>query len=266
MADYDPPITLVTNSFLVSDMLQAAYRMARVLKHAGQGLSPEQTVEGVQTLNSMVDGWKIERLLMLYVRRSEQPLTVNQGSYAIGPGPQFDWDIERPEKILRASFLVQNSGGKTSELFMEIVWTDAQWQGVIVKKITSTYPLALYYIKAVAGGAGQVLLWPVPNQAGNVAIYTPQTLSEFSTEEDAVEMPDGYREMLQYNLAVKIHELYPEYAMDSNIANRADFFKQRVMASRITPMYIGSDEAALGDQGYGRGDNGLPRTWVPPWY
>ena len=260
--NFEPQINYTQTSWQVSDMIYRAARMAGALGPvAGQGPNPSESKEWLDILNNMIDGWKIEKLLMEYVRRTQQTTQVNQSSHSVGPGQ--DWDIERPEKILAASFLIQNQGTSgESEIQMEIVWNYERWQEIVVKRVMSDYPLALYYQAAVPYGVAR--LWPVPNQSPQeIAIYTAQLLSEFATVDDNVIMRDGFREMMMYNLAVAIHEVYPKGIMAPSVVEKADFYKQRVKAAQFTPLYVSSDDGArqnnLGEDWFG----GTPRAWVP---
>ncbi len=243
----------------VGDILYRAYRKAHALKNPGQGISPSESKEGLDLLNSMLDGMKIEGLLMFCTRRSEWPVAIGQAVYSIGPGGDFD--MERPEHIHRASYLINSAPQQPAEIAMDIILTFEEWQQVVVKKTPSSYPLAMYYQAFAPLGA--VNLWPIPNAISSIALYTPQTVSEFETPDDQVVVPDGWREMLEYNLAVAVHELYPNKPMAQSVEIRAEFYKKRVKNNQITPLYIASDGGArqnfLNEQWVG----GNPRAWVP---
>lgn len=263
MADFDPHIPptppYFKPAFAVSDMLYAAYRMARALKHPGQGISPSESNEGLQKLNAMIDGWKIENLLIICIRRSIQTMNIGQGVYGVGPGQDFD--LERPEHIRRASYLSQDSENEPSEIPMENVLVSERWQQIVNKNTTSNVPLAYYYQAYAPNGAFTV--WPVPSIQSRIVIYTPQTMSEFSTVDDVVEMPDGFREMLQYNLAMAIHELYPEHAMAASVEQNAILYKSRVQNNLVTPLFVGSDGGAIQNNRSGSYWGGDPRAWNP---
>lgn len=259
MADFVPTIDFFQNTVLVSGIIQRAYRMARALKNPGQGVSNSESLEGLSVLNSMIDGWKIENLLIIYTRRSLQNMVAGQKTYGVGPAQDFD--IERPEKIHRAGFIV--TGNPTSsEIPMEIILTFEEWAQFVVKDVGSTIPLALYYQASVPYGNAQV--WPVPTIDSQIVIYTPETLNEFRTVDDAVIVPKGYREMLAYNLAVAIHELYPEKGMEPSVSRKAEWYKSRVKANQLTPIFIGSDPAVMQEQRKsGTRWGGNPKAWTP---
>lgn len=262
MANFAPVINLVQTSYTVKDLLYRSYRMARALRHPGQGLSvPSESDEGLAILNAMIDGWKIEQLMVEYIRRTLQPVTLNQKVYSVGPGQ--DWDIERPEKILGAGFIVKGTPPNgDAELPMQMLFSWEEYQSFVVKDVQSTYPLALYYQAAVPFGSAT--LWPVPNDSGqNIAIYTNQLLQEFQTIDDPLILKDGYREALEYNLAVAIHEVYPEKVISPTIITKADWYKQRVKNNNFQPMLIKSDEGARQNAPLDTWFGGLPKAWTP---
>lgn len=264
MANFDPQLAppaapYYSPQFVVNDLLYAAYRKARALKHPGQGISPSESQEGLQLLNTMLDGMKVESLMIIYTRRTEQIMNPGQQVYGVGPGQDFD--IERPSYIRRAGYLVTGQPpSNTAEIPMENILTFERWAQCTVKQTTSNKPLAYYYQPAAPNGAFTV--WPIPTATSLIAIYTPQFLSEFATVDDAVEMPNGYRQMIEYNLAVVVHELYPEKPMDPSVRNSADFYKSQVKANQLTPLFVQSDGGAIQNRGNGA-TGGDPRAWNP---
>jgi hypothetical protein len=259
--NFEPVITYNETTWQVSDLLYLAYRLAGQLKIAGQGISQSEANEALAILNHMINGWAAEALFVIYWRRSIQNMVANQGSYGVGPGQDFD--MERPPKIPRAGFIVPSNTvpSQTAEIPMRIITAMEEWAQFIVKQVQSTLPLAMYYQPAVPYGCAR--FWPVPSIASQIAIYTPVRLSEFQTVDDQVITPEGFREGLLYNLAMRIHQLNPSKTMDSSVAEYAQDYKQRIKYMLVQPMYIGSDPATMQE---GRRDwpyGGNPRSWTP---
>ncbi len=267
MGNFVPQITYQQTSLQVSDIIYRAARMARALKHPGQGVSvPSESTEFLGILNAMIDGWKAESLMIPYTNRTIFNITANQKVYGVGPGQ--DWGVasdgstpfERPEAITRAGFLIPGSSTPT-ELPMYIILSYEEYAAYIIKDVQSNYPLVLYYQPATPYGAAT--LFPVPSINGQVAVYTPQWLSEFLTFDDVVYVRDGVREMMMYNLAVAIHEMYPERPMAPSVEMKAFYYKQRVQANQMTPMAIKSDEGAVQNSFGNDYSGGFPRLWTP---
>jgi hypothetical protein len=265
--NFSPQITYEQTSLVVADIIYRAARMARALKHPGQGVSvPSESTEFLNILNAMIDGWKIESLLIPYTNRTLMNVTEGQKVYSVGPGQ--DWGVssdgmtpfENPEKIHRCGFIIPGSDTPT-ELPMYIILAYEEYAAYIIKDVQSSYPLVLYFQAAQPYGAAT--LWPVPSCNGQVAVYTPQLLSEFLTFDDVVLIRKGWREALMYNLAVAIHEMYPERPMDPMVTIKAAAYKDRVKANQYTPIAMRSDHGATQNTTGGEYAGGFPKTWTP---
>jgi hypothetical protein len=143
---------------------------------------------------------------------------------------------------------------------MQIILDYGQWAAFVAKNVQSSIPLVLYYQATLPYGTAT--LWPIPNaDTTQVALYTQSTLEQFLTVNDPVYMPMGYYEMLMYQLAIRVHQRYPDKMMDPSVSAMATFYKERVKNQQLTPVYIESDQAVLDRRGQYYG--GYPRAWVP---
>ncbi len=255
-----------SDAIVVGTMLAQAYRKAGALKHPGQGISSSETAEAMTICNMMINGWKIERLLIIYTQRKVVPFYNGQQDYSVGPGQDFD--VERVEKIPAAGYVLNNGETTESEISIMMVLDYSQYQRVIAKKTGSTQPLVFYYKALVPGLPGNVpygeaTLWPIPTADGYLAIYIPRTLDGFENADEVVYMPKGYQEMFVYNLAVRIHENYPDKKWDgARVTTAASFYKDRVKNMQLTPLLAASDPGALG--GNTRPSTyGYPKLWTP---
>jgi len=269
MGNYISPSVISPSSYTVTawtlqDMITQAMRMAHALKMPGQGASPSELQEGLDVCNHMVDGWKLENLLIPFFIRTVVLLQTNQKTYGVGPGQ--DWDIERPEKIHYASFLINPSTSTECEIPMEVVLTYQEFAAIVAKNVTASIPLAIYYQNTLPYGTAQ--LWPVPSATTTqVALYTQWALQEFNTVDDNLVTPKGFREMIMYNLAVRVRQRASEtrvlaVPMDPTVYQMALETKQRVKNQFIKPIYVGSDPAAIGRR-QGRWYGGMAQAWTP---
>lgn len=254
---YNAPI----QTFTLRDIAEQAYRMAGGLKFAGQHFNASESQEALLLTNLLIDGLKIEALLVIFLIRTLVTLAMNKKAYGVGPGQ--DWDIERPEKINAAGFVL-NAGLKTeSEIPMQVIASFEQYQGLVAKLVGSSIPIVLYYQATIPYGTAT--LWPVPNATTTqVALYTPGTLQQFQTMDDPVITPKGYMEMLMYNLAIRVHQRppYNKVPMDPQVTNMANLYKDRVKYQQVTPILSASDPAVMGRSGSEY--SGVPKAWVPP--
>ena len=227
------------------DVIRQQYRMAGVLKGPGRDLSVSEQQEGLHINNSMLDGLKIERLFVYQVVRTVFDVTALQQEYLVGALVDgANWEIERPEKILRAGFIVATTPPTLeAEIEMEVVQTYSQWAAIITKQVQSAMPRVIYYRATLP--CGTAATWPVANKDCQIALYTPGLVDEFTDVMADIQFPKGYREFVEYEGACKVHARYPHLPMDPSVAVEAKSYKMRIKANQYTPLYIGSDPAAL---------------------
>lgn len=244
----------------VSDLITAAARKGGALKHAGDGCNPSEFQEFLNLLNAMVDGLKIENLLVTNYDRLVFHLEINKKSYSVGIGGDFPMD--RPEKIYRAGFLFNEGTTEEAELPIKCLQDYTQYAAEVVKNVQSSLPLVLYY--QATAPLGTATFWPMPSQDGvPVVLYIRNVLQEFVSTDDTVYLQAGWRELLEYNLALRIHQNppYNREPMDADVASMAQFYKQRVKDMQITPILTTPDPSASNNRG--RWFGGLAKAWTP---
>lgn len=225
------------------EVLNQIYRKAGVLKAAGRGLSGSEQDEGLHIVNSLLDGLKIERLFFYQILRTLFDAAIGQRDYLVGSLVDgANWEIERPEHILRAGYLIPGASAE-SEIQMRVLKDYTEYQTIINKAVPSSMSWIMYYRASLP--VGTATLWPVPSAAFQVAIYTPGTVDEFTDVMQDISFPKGYREFLEYAGAVAVHDNYPDAKMLPSVEARAIMYKSRVKASQYSPGYIRSDPAAL---------------------
>lgn len=244
----------------VNDLLTLAARKGGALKRAGQGLSPSEQQEFLNLLNAMIDGLKIENLLVTNYIRKVFHLELNKKSYSVGVGGDFDMD--RPEKIYRAGFLFNEGTTEEAELPIKCLQDYTQYAAEVVKNVQSSLPLVLYY--QATAPLGTATVWPVPSQdLVPLVLYNRNVLQEFNSAEDTVYLQSGWRELLEFNLAVRIHQNppYNKEPMDPDVKAMAQFYKQRVKDMQITPILTTPDPSASNNRA--RWFGGLAKAWTP---
>lgn len=174
-----------------------AFRLLQVLR-TGQTASPEAMDDGLFALNALVDGWNSERLMSYGAVRNVYDLTPGVQEYTLGPGGSLDGP--RPEQLLRAS-LLWGDGGTQIEYKITPLTLD-QWASIPSKDINTSIPGVLYTDGAYP--LTTLYVWPGPNQAAQLVLYTWQVFQGFSTFEDTVSLPPGYLNALQWNLAAHL--------------------------------------------------------------
>jgi hypothetical protein len=188
---------------VLSQILYPAFRIAGITLAPQRTQSQSQIADAFACLNSLLDSWLTQRLLVYEVTRVVENVNVGQGSYEIGPGAS-DWNVPLPERIEFAG-LIQIFPDEPTEPPTELplgILNALDWASVAVKSLTGSTPQKLWYQRGYP--IGTVWLWPVPQIANQIALYLWNQIAQFVTPEDTVTLPMGYLRALQYNLAVEL--------------------------------------------------------------
>jgi hypothetical protein len=150
----------------------------------------------------MLDSWNAERLNIFTLNINEFPLTPGQQTYTLGTGGNFN--IPRPARIERMSIVSLLNPAQPLELPLEML-TDAGWQAIPVKLISSSLPTVVYDDGAFP--LRNLNFWCIPTIAVNTRIYNWAALTSFDLTTD-ITFPPGYLKAIRYALAV---DLAPEF-------------------------------------------------------
>lgn len=193
-------------------IIKRSLRLIGVLA-AGETLSAEDLADSLDALNDMLDGWRADSL-MVYALRDESLTMTGAASYTVGTGG--DLNTDRPVRIESAYW---RSGSTDYPLRIAPA---GQWNAITDKSTTGT-PDWLYY--DAANPLGVIRLHPSPSDGVlHVSTWVP-LLSVAAT--DDIDLPPGYREMLVYQLAMR---LAPEYGKSApaEVVAMASAAKDRV--------------------------------------
>jgi hypothetical protein len=223
----------------VLDVVTDALREIGVLA-AGETASAEDALSGLSALNRLIDQWRTEELNCYKTDRSTWTIVSGTQQYTLGIGGTIN--IARPVYIDHIHFEDQ-SPAKPIEYQMNPL-TDDAWSRIPIHTITAPFPTSWYYNPTFP--LGTVELWPVPTSATlKGVIYAPVAVAEFTTLNDAISLPPGYRRMIVKNLAM---EMAPSYTRPSSpeLQQQAADSKAAVKRSnkRLVDMQI--EAAALG--------------------
>jgi hypothetical protein len=187
-------------------LIYSALRFIGVLR-TGQSAAPEAEADGLVMLQSMIDQWQTERLMVYTINRNQFALTASQQVYTVGSGG--NWNIPRPARIERAGVIVP--GTYPTELPIRKISIQQWAQEYPAKTVTSSLPTAFYE----NGGFPliEVTLWPVPSVATNsIALYTWSPLQSFADLTTDYSFPPGYDLALRFNLG---EMLWPMFVVNS---------------------------------------------------
>lgn len=222
-------------SITTRDLLSSSLRVIGALA-SGETLLANESTDALTGLNQLLDSWSTENLLIPNKAREVFPLVSSQGVYTMGTGGTFN--TTRPMRIENAELQITSSN-PAIEIPIKILTKD-EYARILLKTMTSTYPLYLY-----AEGTyplETINLWPVPVQVNNLALYSWKPLANVSNLSTALSLPPGYERALKYNLAI---DLAPEYGrpVTAEVAAIAVESKAAIKRMNSKPQYLAVDDA-----------------------
>ncbi len=167
-------------------------------KEANSALSTAEEVNYLSDLNSMIESWSLDRLMVYQLLQESHPLTTGVQSYTIGSGG--DWNTARPNRIVDPCFC-RNASNQD----LPVIIVDAQTFGRIVLKPTQgPNPSKLFYDQAFSGGLGAINLYPLPGAGLTLYINSWKQLQRFATLDDAIALPPGYQRAIEFNFPIEV--------------------------------------------------------------
>lgn len=244
---------------VLDQLITQAFRIAGVLEAPGRsfGANTSATNEGFSILNTLLDEWATQRLLVYRVQRFVGNVNVNQQSYQIGMAPGADYQTPRPVRIEFAGLIQNNLDTSVPAELPLAILTPLDWASIAVKNITGSTPQKLYYEPTLPNGT--IWLWPIPQVANQIALMLWQQLGSFTTVNDAVELPQGYLKALQYNLALEIAArpwhppVIPMSPMAIDIAHKSKAWV-KAMNRPTMDLEMRTESGAQGHDNHGRWD------------
>lgn len=220
----------------VRDLIKSSLRLIGAIA-SGETPSANESADALYSLNDMLESWSLSGYLIYEIKREIFILTPSKQSYTIGN--LGDFDTSRPIRIHDASILESNA-----EFKLDIL-NDSQWANIPIKSINSSMPRYIHSSNSFP--LDTLSLWPKPEIASSLVLYSMKQLGSFTSLDDNVVFPPGYSKAIRYNLAL---ELAPEYGKDPSalVAMTAQDSKAEIQRFNIDPVYIKSDAIGLAGQ------------------
>jgi len=219
------------------DIIKSSLRLIGAISQ-GENPSASESSDGLTTLNDLLDSWSNENLIIPFRTTETFDLVSGQQVYTMGASGDFDttWPIE----IMKA-YYQDNTASPKLELPIKLL-TQAEWARIQTKETQSSIPTCGYVETEYP--LKKIFLYPVPNIAKKIVIYSIKALVNFSDASDSLTLPPGYARALKYNLAI---ELAPEYGTEVTISvqNTAVTSKAALKSKNIRPVMMRSDAAIL---------------------
>lgn len=215
----------------VRDILARSMRLLGVSDPV-EALTPEQGLIGLEAFNALIDAWNADNLMVYTITRSVFPLTAGQQTYTLGAGGNFS--MPRPAAIENFSILLT---AVSPEVEIPIrVLQDEDWRAIPVKNVSSGFPTDVY--PAGDYPMNTLYFWPIPTGPCSVVLYTWNLVPEFTSLNDQVAFPPGYRDCFVHNLAVL---MAPEFGLQASpqVTQRAISTKEAIQRINWTPREMG---------------------------
>ena len=178
---------------------------------AEQPLSADMAESALDALNTMLDGWSVERLLTWTRPRYVLQLVPGLGSYSWGlvAGEASPADLSATAPVRLEIAILNIGSGREEEWPLQIV-TQAEYEpGIWNKGLPSSYPAAVYL--ETTQPYAWLHLYPVPTLAHRLILMPWQAHAPYEQWDHALDWPNGYARAFQYNLAV---EIAPQYGVE----------------------------------------------------
>ena len=169
----------------------------RVLVGRQATISIQELKDGLEALNALVSSLSVKPLVIPALTYETFPLVAGQSIYTIGAGADFN--TVRPLKIIQALIRDANSDDHDLRVFYLRSYAELQTKGV------DRRPTMLYYDPTTT--AASIYFDSEPSEIETLHLWSEKQITEF-TLNGSVVLPDEYKRMLKYWLAI---ELAPEY-------------------------------------------------------
>lgn len=221
----------------VRKIITGAMRLIQTVQ-ANNVPSDAEIQVGIKALNSMIDSWSNDKLMIYKLQPYYFLTTGGQQEYTLGP--QGEWQIPRPMRIEEAYIdLTSNVGAglQTTSLPISIA-NDSQWASIVTKRVTTQIPNILYDNGNYPNRT--ISLYPIPTGTITVVLWLWQPLLTFDSIDTVISLPKGYTRCIRYNLAC---ELAPEYGREASplVKLTASNTKMALAAINSVPQYARMD-------------------------
>jgi hypothetical protein len=215
------------------DLVSASMKIIGALA-PGESPAAAEAVDGLASLNRMLDSWSNEKLLVSNETKETFSLTGGTQTYTMGSSGAFN--TVAPIQILQANILI----GATE--YPLRINSDNEWSIIQNKTVSSSIPTDLYPVYSYP--LASLSLYPVPVAGSSIIIYSWKQLTRISSLDTVLSMQPGFEEAIIYNLAIR---LAPEYGrnLTADIVQIANDSKANVKRANNNPVYLRVDDGLL---------------------
>ena len=215
-------------AFTAQNLIDLASKDAGYLA-SGETLNTEEYADCLIKLNQLIALWDIEYLNIFCIKAALYTLTGSRTTpYSIGGGSSPDFNAARPISIRAANIVTASGNFKfplqilTAEQYAQITEQDAIGEPPENLFYDNDYPNALIYLN------------PWPSAADQLELYTWEQLGQLATIAATFDMPPGYAEALEWNLALSVAPGFGR-PVTQEMATKAQSSKASIRANNVPP-------------------------------
>lgn len=194
---------------IASDLVRDALKEIQVLGE-GEVMSAEMAVDGLKTLNRLLERLSNQNLMLFSVPQLAHTLTSAQ-SFTVGTAGA-DLIADRPIQIMSAI------ASKDGVDYNVDVLTPEEWDSIAVKGIEAGPPSGIFY--DASSPVGTVFVYPAsPGYELKMRVLTQ--FKRFAGPTDVVALPPGYEEAIILALAIRLAPSYQRPVSQFTVAQAA---------------------------------------------
>jgi hypothetical protein len=187
------------------DIIIQALKKAGVLG-VGQSALAEDINDAFYDLQDMLGQWQRKRWLIWHLVDYAY-MSTGALSYTVGPGGNFPIS-PRPDRIESAFFrqVINTMAPNQIDYPLDIIEAREDYNRITLKQLIS-FPQYLFYDSAFP--TGFVYPWPViQNNLYELHLTVKETLSQFTSLNQNINLPLEYMAALKFNLAIRLRQAY----------------------------------------------------------
>lgn len=174
----------------------------------GQSMLAEDINDIFDALNGMLGQWNKKRWLIYHLIDVSVSMTT-QMSYTVGPGQDFNVPrVDRIESAFFRQFVSDIPGQTYVDYPLDILQAREDYNDIALKELQS-WPEAIFFDSGYP--IGNVYPVPIPAAGGQFELHLSikDTLGQFVSLDQNINLPDEYKEALWTNLVGRIAAMYP---------------------------------------------------------
>lgn len=220
---------------LVRDIITSAFNELQ-LYAPGEQVTGADLARGFQSVNTMLDMWANEYLMCFCILEQSIVLQPGIAQYTMGPGGDVAF---RPIKLIAGpgTAYVQDTNGNN---YAVDVVTREVWNAIGNRVVSnSNFPDTIFYDAQFP--IAYLNVFPVPNIAYTLYFDSDQELLAFPSIDMDINLPRGYSEALQRNLAIALEPMYPTARLSKSTIDLAAKAKANIKRSNSKTLLASFD-------------------------